>query len=103
VRKIALDSAGLSLIIPSIPPQARLSFPLRHWWKGRYSKYLNHSGIGRSKPTRETANKLALIEHIRSRAYELYESREREDGHDLDDWLVAERQVIHHAGKRKPH
>ena len=48
MRKIALDSAGLSLVIPSIPPQARLSFPLRHWWKVRYGKYLNHSGIGRS-------------------------------------------------------
>jgi len=27
---------------------------------------------------------------IRRRAYELYEQREREDGHDVEDWLRAE-------------
>jgi hypothetical protein len=31
-----------------------------------------------------------LEERIRLRAYELYEARSREDGHDLDDWLQAE-------------
>jgi hypothetical protein len=30
---------------------------------------------------------------IERRAYELYESRGREDGRDLDDWLEAEREV----------
>lgn len=30
---------------------------------------------------------------IASRAYELFVSRGREDGHDLDDWLEAERQL----------
>ncbi len=32
-------------------------------------------------------------EQIRQRAYELYESRGREDGHELDDWLHAEREI----------
>jgi hypothetical protein len=27
-------------------------------------------------------------------AYRLYEQRDRHDGHDLEDWLEAERQVI---------
>ena len=27
---------------------------------------------------------------IRTRAYELYEARGREEGHDLEDWLEAE-------------
>lgn len=31
-----------------------------------------------------------ILEQIRQRAYELYEARGREDGHDLDDWLLAE-------------
>jgi hypothetical protein len=31
-----------------------------------------------------------LQERIRFRAYELYEQRERRDGHALDDWLQAE-------------
>lgn len=30
---------------------------------------------------------------IRRRAYELYEERGREDGHDLDDWLRAEEEI----------
>jgi hypothetical protein len=32
-------------------------------------------------------------EMIGKRAYELYEKRGREDGHDLDDWLEAEKIV----------
>jgi hypothetical protein len=31
-----------------------------------------------------------LQEQIRRRAYELYEQRGRDDGHELDDWLQAE-------------
>jgi hypothetical protein len=31
-----------------------------------------------------------LEERIRARAYELYELRGREDGHDVEDWLRAE-------------
>ena len=34
-----------------------------------------------------------LDEEIRRRAYELYEERGREDGHDLDDWLRAEAEI----------
>jgi hypothetical protein len=32
-------------------------------------------------------------QQIRQRAYELYEQRGRTDGHDLDDWLQAEREI----------
>lgn len=32
-------------------------------------------------------------EEIRRRAYVLYEQRGREDGHDLDDWLLAEAEL----------
>jgi DUF2934 family protein len=35
-----------------------------------------------------------LEEEIRHRAYELYEARGREDGHDIDDWLSAEVEII---------
>jgi Protein of unknown function (DUF2934) len=34
-----------------------------------------------------------LQELIRKRAYELYEQRGREEGHDLDDWIAAEFEV----------
>ena len=32
-------------------------------------------------------------ERIRQRAHEIYEARGREDGQDLDDWLIAEAEV----------
>ncbi len=34
-----------------------------------------------------------LEEAIRTRAYELYEERGRNAGHELDDWLRAEEEV----------
>ena len=40
-----------------------------------------------------------LEEEIRRRAYELYEARGREDGHDLDDWLGAEGEIMGTATK----
>jgi Protein of unknown function (DUF2934) len=45
-----------------------------------------HTG-GRSAPTRDEISKLA---------YGLYESRGRLDGHDTEDWLRAEQQLLHH-------
>ena len=35
----------------------------------------------------------SLEQQIRERAYELYEERGREDGHDLEDWLRAESEI----------
>ena len=35
-----------------------------------------------------------LDQQIRMRAYQLYEARGGEDGHELDDWLRAEEEVI---------
>lgn len=32
-------------------------------------------------------------EMIRSRAYQIYECRGREPGHELDDWVQAEREI----------
>ena len=33
---------------------------------------------------------------IRQRAYQLFEARGRQQGHELDDWLQAEREIKHH-------
>jgi Protein of unknown function (DUF2934) len=33
-------------------------------------------------------------EQIRERAYELYEARGRQDGHELDDWQQAEKEIM---------
>jgi hypothetical protein len=35
----------------------------------------------------------AVVEQIRCRAYELYQERGREDGHDMEDWLRAEQEI----------
>ena len=35
---------------------------------------------------------------IRKRAYQLFEARGRHQGHELDDWLQAEREIKHHLG-----
>ena len=39
------------------------------------------------------AKNLERDERIRSRAYERYLERGQEAGHDLDDWLQAEREI----------
>lgn len=46
-------------------------------------------------PTSFSAAKppIDLREQIRRRAFELYEQRGKEDGHDLDDWLQAESEL----------
>lgn len=36
---------------------------------------------------------------VQARAYEMYEQRGRADGHDLEDWLTAERDI---TGERAP-
>ncbi len=49
-------------------------------------------------PSRQAASSTALDAerelHIRNRAYELYELRGMEPGHDLDDWLQAEQEIL---------
>jgi hypothetical protein len=47
----------------------------------------------------EAAGATELEERIRLRAYELYDARGREDGHELDDWLQAEAEI--RPAKRK--
>jgi hypothetical protein len=36
---------------------------------------------------------IELEEQIRLRAYELYETRGRQDGHEMEDWLQAETEL----------
>ena len=57
-----------------------------------------HSPLAAAK-TPTTESHPNLEEEIRRRAYELYEARGREDGHDLDDWLCAEAEITAKAAK----
>jgi hypothetical protein len=38
-------------------------------------------------------------EQVRRRAFELYEQRGREEGHELDDWLQAESEIVKQQAK----
>jgi hypothetical protein len=51
--------------------------------EGSMAKYTG----GRTSPTRDEIARLA---------YHFYERRGRRDGHDVDDWLSAERELAHH-------
>jgi Protein of unknown function (DUF2934) len=42
----------------------------------------------------ETRAQRATHEHIARRAYEIFEHRGRVHGYDLDDWLLAERELL---------
>ena len=49
----------------------------------------------KKQPTSEISElqEFELEYQIRLRAYQLYEARGRNDGHDLDDWLRAEEEI----------
>ena len=42
-------------------------------------------------------------QRIQARAYELYSGRGQEQGHELDDWLQAEREVLELARRPPAH
>jgi Protein of unknown function (DUF2934) len=44
-------------------------------------------------PTKVISEPQELESQIRLRAYELYEARGNENGHELDDWLRAEEEI----------
>ena len=53
-----------------------------------------------ARPTTQvTKSTPHLQEQIRRRAYELYQQRGRDEGHELDDWLQAESEVTQQKAK----
>ena len=44
---------------------------------------------------------MSLDAEISRRAYELYQERGGENGHDMEDWLRAEQEVRENAGQRR--
>jgi len=53
--------------------------------------------ITAQQPTESTSKRQ---EQIRRRAYELFEQRGREDGHELDDWLQAKAEVTEQTARK---
>jgi len=52
------------------------------------------SGVPSASTKIEPTRYEDLREQVLRRAYELYELRGREDGHDLADWLQAESELV---------
>jgi hypothetical protein len=44
--------------------------------------------------TNSTAETIPLREEIEARAYEIYLARGAQPGHELEDWLQAEREIM---------
>jgi hypothetical protein len=51
------------------------------------------------RSTTQTGSTPELLEQIRARAYELFELRGRDEGHELEDWLQAEAEVLQKTAK----
>ena len=63
----------------------------------RESDITMEHGIGPSGMAMDTGRRLyPTREEIAQLAYSLYESRGRQDGHQLEDWLRAEQELVHH-------
>jgi hypothetical protein len=52
--------------------------------------------VGETLFGKDTGGGRLTRDAIARRAFELYEKRGRTDGHDVDDWLLAERELTHH-------
>jgi len=51
---------------------------------------------GEGMMTKDTRGRRPSHDEIARLAYTFYETRGRRDGHDVDDWLSAERELAHH-------
>ena len=55
---------------------------------------MRHKTVSVSTAKPDEASLDSTEELIRVRAYQLYEERGCEDGHDLEDWLRAEAEIV---------
>ena len=49
--------------------------------------------VTKKSPTAVTTDQQELENQIRLRAYELYEARGRQDGHEKEDWFRAKEEI----------
>ena len=61
----------------------------------RKTEHAVATAAARSSKSLQNRSRQVTDRDIARRAYELYEKRGREHGHDLDDWLQAERELQH--------
>jgi hypothetical protein len=53
----------------------------------------------KTQTRKETTSTVDIDERIRQRAFELFQLRGCQDGHDFDDWMQAEAEVMGKAQK----
>jgi len=58
----------------------------------------NEASIEQYHGRTSTCSAESVADHIRMRAYQLFEARGCQPGQELDDWLQAEREIKHHMG-----
>ena len=54
-----------------------------------------------AEKTSSAASGVPAEDEIRVRAYELYQQRGGDEGHDVEDWLRAEEEISQKVGNRK--
>lgn len=63
----------------------------------RFQKIAGKNGRKKMTPTKQEAEKNVdagvFAQRVEKKAYELYQKKGQQDGHDMDDWLEAERLV----------
>jgi hypothetical protein len=63
----------------------------------RQSDIATEHAIALSDMGKDTGRRLyPTHDEIAQLAYSLYESRGRQDGHQMDDWLCAEQELVRH-------
>ncbi len=55
---------------------------------------MNHTAFSFRRLALDQGSLELTEEYIRERAYQLYEQRGRQDGHDVEDWLQAEAEIF---------
>jgi hypothetical protein len=65
------------------------------------ASYASRQKVSARNGSEPTARRSPVTEDIELRAYHIYLGRGGADGHDLDDWLQAERQVLDELKKDK--
>jgi hypothetical protein len=55
---------------------------------------MTESTLNFPRPNPDEGSLELTEEYIRVRAYQIYERRGRQDGHDVDDWLLAEAEIM---------
>jgi len=94
VETTASDFAGLKAPVanPEVSASETTSVPVKA--EPRPVEVKSESMRRPSAEPRRTVVPINLDEEIRRRAYQLYEERGCTPGHENDDWLVAEREVL---------